>query len=124
MTFELWFWRQCDYFLFRQLKLVLQTVVLFAKDFKTGLVKIYDFCWNFNVFMLSINGRSTSSHAKQSLLFLTNAFKGVQEKGFVHRWLTPLIARIQVKYLRVRRHTTQYNMYVLGSSPKYSGYYI
>ena len=46
MMSELWLWRQCDFilvFLFRQLKMVLQTVLLFAKEFKTDLVKIYDF---------------------------------------------------------------------------------
>ena len=46
----------------------------------------------------------------------------IGDKGFVHRSFTPIITRIQVKYLKW--HTTPYNMYVLGNSPKFSGYYI
>ena len=53
MMSELWLWRQCDFilvFMLRKLKTGMQTVLLFAKDLKTGLVKIYDFCWMSNVF--------------------------------------------------------------------------
>ena len=53
MMSELWLWRQCDFILVFYVqaveKLVLQTVLLFAKDLKTGLVKIYGFCWKSNV---------------------------------------------------------------------------
>ena len=43
MMSELWLWRQCDFilvFMFRQLKTGKETVLLFAKDLKTGLVEI------------------------------------------------------------------------------------
>ena len=53
MMSELWLWRQCDFilvFMFRQLKTGITNCIAFRQGVKTDLVKIYEFCWKFNVF--------------------------------------------------------------------------
>ena len=76
MMQELWLCCQCDFilvFMFRQLKTGIANCKAFRQGLKNRLIFVGGPMCSGNLVY------SISSRAKESLLFLTNAFKGVQE---------------------------------------------